>query len=65
MRVLLLLFITAVCVCLLLQYLLQTACADNGAEKRRVLIVSVLLSVALNFALRSKTQRRIEVLGMR
>jgi hypothetical protein len=44
------------------------ACADNGGEKRNVLIVSVLLPIADNFALRSKTQatqRRIEVLGMR
>jgi hypothetical protein len=32
---------------------------------RNVLIVSVLLPIAVNFALRSKTQRRIEVLGMR
>ena len=39
------------------------ACADNGGEKRNVLIVSVLLPVAINFARRSKTQRRIEVLG--
>ena len=39
------------------------ACADNGREKRYVLIVSVLLPIAVNFALRSNTQRRIEVLG--
>ena len=36
-----------------------------GGEKRNVLIVSVLLPIAVNFTLRSKTQRRIEVLGMR
>jgi len=30
-----------------------------------VLIVSVLLPIVVNFTLRSKTQRRIEVLGMR
>ena len=41
------------------------ACADNGGEKRNVLIVSVLLPIAVNFALRSNTQRRIDVLGMR
>jgi hypothetical protein len=40
-------------------------CADNGGEKRNVLIVSVLLPIAICLALRSKTQRRIEVLGMR
>ncbi len=40
-------------------------CAHDGGEKRKVLIVSVLLSIAVNFALCSKTQRRIEVLGMR
>ena len=34
------------------------------AEKRNVLIVNVLLLVAVDFAQRSKTQRRIEVLGM-
>ena len=38
---------------------------ETGREKRNVLIVSVLLPVAVNFSLRSKTQRRIEVLGMR
>ena len=36
-----------------------------GGEKRKVLIVSVLLPVAIDLALRSKTQRRIEVLRMR
>jgi hypothetical protein len=36
-----------------------------GGEKRNFLIVSGLLPIAVNFALRSKTQRRIEVLGMR
>jgi hypothetical protein len=41
------------------------ACAHDGGEKRNVLIVSVLLPIAVNFALCSKTQRRIEVLGMR
>ena len=41
------------------------ACADNGREKRNVLIVSILLPIAVNFALRSNTQRRIDVLGMR
>ena len=39
--------------------------AHDGGEKRNVLIVSVLLPIAVNFALRSKTQRHIEVLGMR
>ena len=39
------------------------SCADNGGEKRNVLIVRVLLPIAVNFALRSKTQRRIEVSG--
>jgi hypothetical protein len=38
------------------------ACADNGGEKRNVLTVSVLLPVAVNFALRSKTQRRTVVI---
>jgi hypothetical protein len=40
-------------------------CAHDGGEKRNVLIVSVLFPIAVNFTLRSKTQRRIEVLGMR
>ena len=33
--------------------------------KKNVLIVSVSLPIAVNFALCSKTQRRIEILGMR
>ena len=33
-----------------------------GGEKRKVLIVSVSLAKAMDLALRSKTQRRIEVL---
>jgi hypothetical protein len=33
--------------------------ADNGGEKRNVLIVSVLLPIIIHLALRSKTQRRI------
>ena len=37
----------------------------SRGEKRNVLIVSVLLPRAICLALRSKTQRRIEVLGMR
>jgi hypothetical protein len=40
-------------------------CAHDGGEKRNVLIVSILLPTAVNFTLRSKTQRRIEVLRMR
>ena len=40
-------------------------CALVGGETRNVLIVSVLLPIAVNFALCSKTQRRIEVLGKR
>ncbi len=40
-------------------------CGHTGGEKRNVLIVSVLLPVAVNFALRSETQGRVEVLGMR
>jgi hypothetical protein len=36
------------------------ACADNGGEKRNVLIVSVLLPITVNFAMRSKTHRRID-----
>ncbi len=32
------------------------ACADDGGEKRNFLFVSVLLPIAVNFALRSKTQ---------
>ena len=38
---------------------------DYGGEKRSVMIVSELLPVAVHFALRSKTQTGIEVLGMR
>ena len=38
---------------------------DSGREKGNDLLVSELLPISLNFALRSKTQRRIEVLGMR
>ena len=40
-------------------------CAHDGGEKRNVLIVTVLLPIAVNFTLRSKTQRRIEVLWIR
>jgi hypothetical protein len=40
-------------------------CGDYGGENRNVLIVSVLLPIAIEFALRSKTQRRIEVLRTR
>ena len=39
--------------------------ADNRGEKRNVLIVSVLLPIIIDLALRNKTQRRIEVLQMR
>jgi len=35
------------------------------AGRKDVLIVSVLLPIMIDPALRSKTQRRIEVLGMR
>jgi hypothetical protein len=38
--------------------------ADNGEEKRKVLIVSLLLPIIIDLALRSKTQRGIEVLQM-
>ena len=38
--------------------------ADNGGKKRNVLIVSVLLPIIIDLALRSKTQRRIDVLQM-
>ena len=34
-------------------------CGHNGGEKRNVLIVSVMLPVRVNFALRSQTQRSI------
>ena len=77
------------CVCLLLQYLLQSCtrvegfrvspvglkkkkrqkfavhaggCARNGGEKRNVLIVSVLLPRAIDLALRSNMERRVDVL---
>ena len=40
------------------------ASTNYCGEKRNVLIVSVLLPIAVNFELRSKTQRRIEVLVM-
>jgi hypothetical protein len=36
-----------------------------AGRKEMFLIVSVLLPIAVHFALRSKTQRRIEVLGTR
>ena len=39
--------------------------ADNGGEKRKVLIVSVWLPIIIDLALLRKTQRRIEVLQMR
>jgi hypothetical protein len=39
--------------------------ADKGGEKRNVLIVSLLLPINIDLALRSKTQRHIEVLWMR
>jgi hypothetical protein len=39
--------------------------AENGGEERNVLIVSVWLPIAIELALRSKKQRRIEILGMR
>jgi hypothetical protein len=38
--------------------------ADNGGEKRNVLIVSVLLPKAVDLALRCKPQRRVEVVGV-
>ena len=34
-------------------------CGHNGGEKRNVLIVSVMLPMAVKFALRSNTLRRI------
>ena len=37
----------------------------NGGEKRNVLIVSVLLSRSIYFALRSETQGGVKVLRMR
>ena len=36
--------------------------AENGWEKRNVLIVSVLLPIAIDLALRSNVQRRVDVL---
>jgi hypothetical protein len=35
---------------------------ENGGEKRNILIVSVLFPIIIDLVLRSKTQRRIEVL---
>jgi hypothetical protein len=37
----------------------------NGGEKRNVLVVSVLLPIAVNFAQRSEPQGGVKVLGMR
>jgi hypothetical protein len=37
----------------------------NGGEKRNVLVVIVLLPIAIDFALRSKLQGGVKVLGMR
>ena len=37
-------------------------CARNGGEKRNVLIVSVLLPIAIDLALRSNMQKRVDVL---
>ena len=39
--------------------------AENGREKRNVLIVRVLLPIAIDLALRSNMQRRVDVLVMR
>ena len=36
--------------------------AENGREKRNVLIVRVLLPIAIDLALRSNMQRRVDVL---
>ena len=36
--------------------------ADNGGEKRTVLIVNILLPIAIDLALRSNIQRRVDVL---
>jgi hypothetical protein len=36
--------------------------ADNGGEKRNVLVVSVLLAKAVHLALRCYVQRRVDVL---
>ena len=43
------------------------ACAggDDGWEKRNVLIVTVFLPIAIDLALRSNMQRRVDVLWMR
>jgi hypothetical protein len=38
------------------------ACACDGVEKRNVLIVSVLLPIAIDLALRSNMQKRVDVL---
>ena len=38
------------------------ACACDGVEKRDVLIVSVLLPIAIDLALRSNMQKRVDVL---
>ena len=40
-------------------------CGHNGGEQRNVLIVSVMLPIAIDFALRSETQGGVKVLGMR
>ena len=37
-------------------------CGDYGGEKRNVLIVNVLLPIAIDLALRSNMQRRVDVL---
>ena len=37
---------------------------DDGGQKRNVLIVSALLRIAIDLALRSKTHRRVEILGV-
>ena len=36
--------------------------ADDGGEQRNVLIVSILLPIAIDLALRSNMQRRVDVL---
>ena len=40
-------------------------CARNRSQETNVLIVSVLFAVVVNLALRSNSQGRIEVVGMR
>ena len=40
-------------------------CARNRRQETNVLIVSVLFAVVVNLALRSNSQGRIEVVGMR